>query len=217
VTNDQPTEVPNDPSAAVPEANVPEASAAGASLVRLKVLGVLLFIVWLPFDLWSKSWMQNELGLVAGQPRSAHEVDIIPGFLAWQGTWNPGVTFGLAGGQTNLILTLTSIATLGLIIWFFGTRLRSRCLHVGLSLILAGAIGNLWDRWQWGQVRDFILVYLGKLEDPSWTWPNFNVADAGIVVGVILVLWDALFGFGAADAKRKTEQRKAARSQAHSS
>lgn len=178
-------------------------------LLRLKLVGLIIFVIWLPFDLWSKDYMQDKLGLVDGQPRSAHEIDVIPGFLAWQGTWNPGVTFGLAPGKTNIILALTSMATLGLIIWYIGTRMRSRCLHVGLALILSGAIGNLWDRWQWGQVRDFILVYVGDLTDPAWTWPNFNVADAGIVVGVGLVMWDALFGHGAKEAKKKTAAHKA--------
>jgi signal peptidase II len=185
----------------------------GPALVRLKMIGLIIFVIWLPFDLWSKDLMQDKLGLVREQSRSAHEIDVIPGFLAWQGTWNPGVTFGLAPGKTGIILALTSIATLGLIIWFFGSKLRSRCLHIGLALILSGAIGNLYDRWNWGQVRDFILVYLGKLEDPSWTWPNFNVADMGIVVGVGLVLWDALFGYGAKDAKQKMALRKASESQ----
>ena len=201
-------DVSTPPSTELPADVTPENA---PSLVKLKAIGLLIFVVWLPFDLWSKAYMQDKLGLVANQPRGAHDIDVIPGFLAWQGTWNPGVTFGLAPGQTNLILALTSIATIGLIIWFFGTKLRSRCLHFGLALILSGAIGNLYDRWEWGPVRDFILVYLGKLEDPSWTWPNFNVADMGIVVGVGLVLWDALFGLGAKDAKQKTELRKAAK------
>jgi signal peptidase II len=182
---------------------------AGKRLVKLKVACAILFAVWLAFDLWSKADMQERLALVPGQPRSAHQIDVVPGFLAWQGTWNPGVTFGFAPRQTKLILALTGVATIALLAWFTGTRSRSRCLHVGLALILAGAIGNLYDRWQWGEVRDFILVYLGELEKPTWTWPNFNVADSGIVVGVGLVLWDALFGLGAKEAKQAAARRKA--------
>jgi len=186
---------------------------AGRSMMWLKIGSAILFVFWLSFDLWSKDYMQDLLGLTPSQSRSAQEIDVIPGFLAWQGTWNPGVTFGLAPGQTNVILTLTSIATLGLLIWFAGTRSRSRCLHIGLALILAGAVGNLWDRFQWGKVRDFILVYIGDLADPEkWTWPNFNVADSGIVVGVSLVLWDTLFGLGAQTAKQHALE-KAARKQ----
>jgi len=178
-------------------------------LLGLKIGGAILFVSWLSLDLWSKEYMQELLGLQVQQNRSAQEIDLIPGFLAWQGTWNPGVTFGLAPGQTNVILTLTSIATLGLLIWFAGTRSRSRCLHIGLALILAGAVGNLWDRYHWGKVRDFILVYLGDLKDPSWTWPNFNVADSGIVIGVSLILFDALFGLGAQAAREKAQERAA--------
>jgi len=171
-------------------------------LFKLKLVCLGLFVVWLALDLWTKADMQDRLGMVPGQPRGEREIDVIPGFFAWQGTWNPGVTFGIAPGQTNLILALTGIATIALLAWFAGTRSQSKCLHVGLSIILAGAIGNLWDRWHYGEVRDFILVYLGDLGDPNkWTWPNFNVADSGIVVGVGLVLFDALFGRGAQDAK----------------
>ncbi len=190
---------------------------AGKRLWKLKLVCIVLFAVWLAFDLWSKADMQERLGLVPRQPRSAHQIDVIPGFLAWQGTWNPGVTFGIAPGQTKLILVLTGIATIALLAWFGGTRSRSRSLHVGLALILSGAIGNLYDRWHWSEVRDFILVYLGELKDPSWTWPNFNVADSGIVVGVGLVLWDALFGIGAQEAKQAAEARKAAKAEEGSS
>jgi signal peptidase II len=181
----------------------PPVKTAGPALGKLKLVSLALLVVLCVGDLWSKDYMATELGLVPGKSRGAHDIDVIPGFLAWQGTWNPGVTFGLAPHKTNLILTLTGIATLGLLIWFFGTRSRSRCLNVGLAMILAGALGNLYDRWNWGQVRDFILVYIGDLKAPSWTWPNFNVADAGIVVGVILVLWDALFGYSAKLARAK--------------
>ncbi len=183
---------------ASPTGTTPDAQ---SGVKRLKIICIVLLLVMLGLDLWTKADMQERLGLVPGRPVGARQIDVIPGFLAWQGTWNPGVTFGLAPNKTNLILGLTGVATLGLMIWFLGTRSRSRALNVGLALILSGALGNLYDRWNWGQVRDFVLVYIGKLEAPDWTWPNFNVADSGIVCGVILVLWDALFGYSAKEAK----------------
>lgn len=178
-------------------------------LLPLKLGCLAVLVVVCALDLWSKARMQDLLGLVPGQGRGAREVDVLPGFLAWQGTWNPGVTFGLAPNQTNLIMLLTGIATVGLLVWFLGTRSPSRCLNLGLALILGGALGNLYDRWNWGQVRDFVLVYVGDLDDPDkWTWPNFNVADSGIVVGVGLVLWDALFGHGAKVARERVRKAK---------
>ncbi len=187
-----------------------------SSLHRLKLIGLLLFVVILVADLWSKSYMQTLLGLDAGPDArvGAQAIDVIPGFLAWQGTWNPGVTFGMFAGQTIFILILTGLATCALFVWFLGTRHPGKCLHIGLSLILAGAVGNLYDRIQWDKVRDFILIYLGDLDAPSWTWPNFNIADSGIVCGVILVLWDSLFGLGAKRAKAAYLAKQAAKGQA---
>jgi len=59
---------------------------------------------------------------------------------------------------------------------------------VGLSLILGGALGNLWDRVLNGKVVDFLLVYIG-----SYQWPAFNVADSAIVVGAGLLVYEILF------------------------
>ena len=59
---------------------------------------------------------------------------------------------------------------------------------VGLSLILGGALGNLWDRLLSGRVVDFLLVYLG-----SYAWPAFNVADSAIVSGAGLLVFEILF------------------------
>jgi len=59
---------------------------------------------------------------------------------------------------------------------------------IGLSLILGGALGNLWDRLLSGRVVDFLLVYIG-----SYQWPAFNVADSAIVVGAGLLVFEILF------------------------
>jgi signal peptidase II len=169
-----------------------EAGSPAPHLGRLKVWALVVMAVLLVADLVSKDLLQEALILRAGR-NGEREIDVIPGFFALQGTWNPGVTFGLARGLTWQILVLTSAATLGLLTWLLATRHPSRLLHLGLGLIISGALGNLYDRLRWSEVRDFFLIYLGKLEKPDWTWPNFNVADACIVLGVGFVIWDALF------------------------
>ena len=196
--------------------------ASRSRLSTLKVVGLAIFALVLVADLWSKDYMQELTGLEPGpdQVRGTHQEIVFEGWfnLAWQGTWNPGVTWGLLPGQTNVILILTGLATLALFVWFLGTKLPSKSLHVGLALILSGAVGNLYDRMQWDKVRDFILLYSGDIDNPDtwglfgvkiWPWPNFNVADAGIVCGVILVLFDALWGLGAKEAKARHEAKKA--------
>ncbi len=189
----------------------PDAALPPPRPARLKVIGLAILALGLAADLASKAYFQRELGMDPDPSvKSARRIEVIEGFLAWEGAWNPGVTFGIARHRTTEILALTGIATLALCAWFLSTRNRSRALHVGLAMILGGALGNLWDRLHWSKVRDFILVYLGEPGHETWRWPNFNVADSLIVCGVILVLWDALFGHTAKQDKRRAEERAAA-------
>ena len=178
---------------------------------RLKIVGLVIILIGVAADLGSKAYFEDLLGMDPGHRRAERRIEVIEGFLAWEGTYNPGVTFGLAADQTEVILVLTVLATLGLGFWFLKTGTRSRCLHVGLAMIISGAIGNLYDRFQWAKVRDFILVYLGEPGKESFKWPNFNLADTFIVVGVGLVMWDALFGLGAKEAKEAAEAKKKAK------
>jgi signal peptidase II len=161
-------------------------------LSALKIVAVAIVLVGVVADLATKSWMQQRLGMNPDHPHESQQIEVIPGFLRWQGNWNEGITFGIFQGHTEPILLFTVLACIGIFLAVLLTRSRSRLLHVALAMILGGAIGNLYDRWQWHKVRDFVLVYW---KDPSvWNWPAFNVADSLIVVGVILILWRELFG-----------------------
>ena len=61
------------------------------------------------------------------------------------------------------------------------------------------------------KLRDFVLIYFGEPGSESFKWPNFNVADMCIVFGVGFVMWDALFGLGAKEAKAQAERKKRAK------
>lgn len=160
---------------------------------RLKLLAILIVVLGLVADLWSKAEMQSRLGMRPDQPHmSEREIPVVPGFFKLAGNWNTGVTFGMAAGWTAPILLFTCAASLGILAWLLITRSRSRALHVALALILGGALGNLYDRWKWQQVRDFLVVYWK--DTAIWQWPAFNIADSLIVSGVILILWLELFG-----------------------
>jgi signal peptidase II len=159
--------------------------------LRSKVVAGLIVVVGAALDLWSKSYMQTWLEMDPDHVDRSRFVSVIPGYFAWAGNWNTGVTFGLAQGQTWPILIFTVVACLGLAGWIALSRSKSMLLHVALGLVLAGALGNLYDRVQWHKVRDFVLLYW---KDPSVSWPAFNLADSMIVVGVILILFRELFG-----------------------
>lgn len=101
---------------------------------------------------------------------------------------NPGAAFGLLAGSSNgfrmVFFGLTSIFALGLL----GTLLvrmseREWVGRLSVSGILGGAIGNLIDRLRFGEVIDFLDVYVS-----NYHWPAFNVADSAITVGVIFLI-----------------------------
>jgi lipoprotein signal peptidase len=153
---------------------------------RLKLVCLAIVVVGTALDLWSKQAMQDLLGMDPHR-ESERVVEVIPGVLRWSGHWNRGITFGALQGLTEPIRVFTLVASLGIAAWLVLSRNPSRLLHVALSMILAGALGNLHDRLRWGGVRDFVDFYAIR-------YPAFNLADSMIVVGVGLVLWREIFG-----------------------
>lgn len=103
--------------------------------------------------------------------------------------WNRGVTFGLLASDVawqkallgGVALTVCAL----LLVWL--TRAESRLVAIGLGSVIGGAIGNVIDRARFGAVADFLDFHAF-----GWHWYAFNVADAAIVCGVGLLLWDAL-------------------------
>jgi len=106
---------------------------------------------------------------------------------------NRGAAFGLfndSPSQWKIVLlvlfSLVALVIVSALLWRSSHTMTATA--VGLSLILGGALGNLWDRVLNGRVVDFLLVYIG-----SYQWPAFNVADSAIVVGAGLLVFEILF------------------------
>ena len=96
---------------------------------------------------------------------------------------NSGASFGLLPGALWLFLPVTILA-LVMVAWFHRSlRGRTPWIHVILGMILAGTVGNLTDRLRFGYVVDFVSVGFGDVR-----FPTFNVADASLVVGIILLV-----------------------------
>lgn len=93
---------------------------------------------------------------------------------------NVGAAFGLFTSLGNVFFVAVSIAAVALIVFII---VRERDGLVGLTLILAGAVGNLIDRLFLGYVRDFMDFHAG-----SYHWPAFNVADSALTVGIALLI-----------------------------
>jgi signal peptidase II len=105
------------------------------------------------------------------------EVDVL-GPLSLTLAHNRGVAFGLAGGA-GIGLVLSTAVALGVIAFVFGRDPGRPGMWVAAGLLAGGALGNLIDRLAAGEVTDFILV---------GSWPAFNLADAAITAGVVLMV-----------------------------
>lgn len=182
----------------------PEHSVARPSGRRLLVLAVVVALL-VALDLWSKSavfaWLEPE---PPGMPPAGMELDrhhhlrypILGEWLSFFVVRNPGMAWGfdklppwlLVGGRVAAVLFLAWI--------LFRTPSQRRLLTWSLTLILAGALGNLHDNLflephtpgrTFGEVRDFIDVYFDGIGERGWHFPTFNVADACISVGAVLL------------------------------
>ncbi len=133
----------------------------------------------------------SKLAIIATIPLFG-SVRVIPDFLDLVHVHNPGVAFGflnnLDGSYQKLVTTLLALGALvGIAYYARHIRPEERLARLGLSVILGGALGNLIDRLRLGYVTDFVDVYWG-----SWHFWAFNVADASITIGAILVFVDLL-------------------------
>jgi signal peptidase II len=120
-------------------------------------------------------------------------VTVIPACFHLTHVENTGAAFGLFAESTAQwkIGALVSFSVIALMVvsallWKHSHSLSTTT--IGLSLILGGATGNLWDRMLTGHVVDFFDFYVG-----SYHWPAFNVADSAIVIGAILLVSEIVF------------------------
>lgn len=105
---------------------------------------------------------------------------------------NTGAAFSFlseAGGwQRWFFAVVALVVSAGIIIWLKRLSTDKFWEALALSLVLGGAIGNVWDRILLGHVVDFLDFYYG-----NWHWPAFNVADMAISVGAALLIVDSLW------------------------
>ena len=135
-------------------------------------------------DQTSKAWAVRRL-------RAGEVVKVIDGVLHFGYAENPGIAFGRLqeGGEFGrwMLAVLAGLAIVGLLVYFFRTKRTDDRILGALALLLAGVAGNLCDRVRLGHVIDFIEVYIG-----SFQWPTFNVADAAICAGAALLALDLI-------------------------
>lgn len=151
-------------------------------------LRILFTVVGLGTPLDQLGKFLVERNLVLGE-----SISIVDGFLYVTHTRNPGAAFGLfASVQGDVRLIVFALVSFVAIVVIFSFFLRlapgDRSQSYGLSFVLAGALGNLIDRVLRGEVIDFVHVRLWS----GYPWPDFNIADICIVLGVVSLMIDLL-------------------------
>src|SRR6266436_669053 len=140
---------------------------------RIRWLWLTLIVVLL--DRATKAWIES-------RPLTYFPHVVIPNWFSIILSRNPGIAFSFFSNGptiwTRVILIVGSVLIIGLIAW----------------LLLGGAAGNLTDRIVHGAVTDFLEVWVRFLPFSLFNpWPTFNVADAGVTIGELLLLYDVIF------------------------
>jgi len=156
--------------------------AQGSPLARFGAVAALVVL-----DQWSKVWVFDWLGVTPEQPSRSRE--LLDGWLSFSSSCNPGAAFGQLGKFTSFLVLGRALAVLFLGWLLLRAEPRPRLVPVAMTLVLAGALGNLIDNLWTGcptpdhsfhGVRDFVDVYFGFVD---WHFWAFNLADSCITVG----------------------------------
>ncbi len=170
-----------------------------------RLTGMLIAAVVIIKDQLSKWWLMTDFfadlwtgripprfvtWLMTSGPRVTHEPYAVTDFFNIVLVWNPGVSFGMfSTGSTTVMYALSALAVVvsfGFMVWLW--REPRPLMAICIGLITGGALANVWDRLRFGAVIDFLDFYVG-----TYHWPAFNVADASISLGVVLLIVDMFF------------------------
>ena len=149
-------------------------------------LHLLIALLVVLLDRWTKRLAATRIAMY-------EHVQVIPGFFRLTHTENTGAAFSLfadspAHWKTAMLIGFSVVAMVVVSVLLWRQSHAVTITGVALSLILGGAVGNLWDRVASGKVVDFLLFYFKQYQ-----WPVFNLADSAIVVGATLLVIEILF------------------------
>jgi signal peptidase II len=146
------------------------------------ITALLLALVLLVADQWSKEFIME---MVMAAPRFHIQVT---DFFNLVVVWNYGISFGMLAGHVPAIaLILLSLVIIAVLIHWLGQS-DSWMVTLSIGAVIGGAVGNIIDRIRFGAVFDFLDFHLN-----GWHWPAFNIADASIFMGVVVLCAHSIF------------------------
>ena len=161
-------------------------NAVPSRMSRGRATHFFLALVVVLLDRWTKHVVAKHIAMYA-------HIQVIPGFFRLTHTENTGAAFSLFADspshwKTAMLIAFSLLAMVIVSVLLWKQTRALTMTGVALSLILGGAVGNLWDRLASGRVVDFLLFYVKQYQ-----WPVFNLADSAIVIGASLLVLEILF------------------------
>jgi len=143
---------------------------------------IILIIIGLILDRVTKLW-------AVGYFKSHEDIIVIKNFFSITYLTNKGAAWGSFQNNLLFLIIITSIVVIAMLYYLIKNKKKSKLLNFSLSLIISGALGNLFDRVFYRSVVDFILLHYKDV----YYFPVFNIADCLVVIGtiflVIYILW----------------------------
>ena len=143
-------------------------------------LWLILSAVVFTCDYASKQWAFTSL--------DPYQSEVITSFFSITLAFNKGAAFSFlnsaSGWQHLFFISISSIISIVLLVWLYQLKSNEKFQACAISLILGGAWGNLYDRFQYRFVIDFLDFHLG-----NYHWPIFNLADSAVCIGAVVMLF----------------------------
>ena len=139
-------------------------------------LSILIVVLILIADQVTKFVIRTQMAV-------GESFNVIPHFLSITSHRNNGAAWGILSGKITFFYIITVIILIALVVFFIKEAKNQMMMQIAISLLFAGALGNFIDRVRTGEVVDFVdTVIFG------YDFPIFNIADASLTIGVILLV-----------------------------
>jgi signal peptidase II len=167
--------------------------------VRIRLAVVVLGLLVFGADIITKLIVKNTAWL--------HYHPVIEGFFTIRYVRNEGIAFGLLHDLQSewkpIVLSIMAVVAVVIVLYYvFTTPTREKRLFLSLGLLLGGILGNFTDRLLHQHVIDFLEFHWSD----RFAWPTFNIADAAITTGVLLILYETFFGEQTEEHGERTRQ-----------
>lgn len=157
-----------------------------STLAKFRIYGIALALAIFAIDQWVKNFVVEDLGL----SRVGDHYPLLP-FFDFTRTNNYGVSLGMFEATSMemrwILVGVTALISVVVFVWMLREKLLGDILALGM--VLGGAMGNIRDRFLYGYVIDYADLHIGDFRP----FLIFNVADAAITIGVVIILARALF------------------------